>query len=125
MRAVAWLVSVAALACGTTALAETLTCTDWQGIRTCSSPGGCVSHETQWQGRTYRSDNRGDTWSTSRWEGMDITTVTPPPERAASEPLQSGCHQLQCKAPYIPQLPTSGRRILIAGAQMARSALTR
>ena len=27
-------------------------CSTWQGIRTCSSPDGYVSHETQWQGVT-------------------------------------------------------------------------
>ena len=65
----------AALTSMTSASADTLTCSDWQGIRTCSSPGGYVSHETQWQGRTYGSDNRGDTWSTSRWQGIETTTV--------------------------------------------------
>ena len=61
--------------------AETLTCTDWQGIRTCSSPGGYTSHELQWQGMTIGDDNQGRRWSTSRWQGFTTTTVTPPPDR--------------------------------------------
>ena len=57
---------------------QTLTCSTWQGITTCSSPGGYLSHETEWQGRTNGWDNQGDTWSTSRWQGIETTTVTPP-----------------------------------------------
>jgi hypothetical protein len=34
------------------ALAETLTCSRWLDITTCSSPSGYVSHETEWMGRT-------------------------------------------------------------------------
>ena len=65
----------------TPVLAETLTCTDWQGIRTCQDSHDYVSHETQWQGMTHGSDNRGDTWSTSRWQGLTTTTVSPRSER--------------------------------------------
>jgi hypothetical protein len=43
---------------------ETLTCSQWQGIRTCSGPNGYVS-QTERLGRTNGWDNRGDTWSTS------------------------------------------------------------
>ena len=48
MRAVAWLVSVGALLARSkpAVSGETLYCTDWQGIRTCSSPDGHVSHES-------------------------------------------------------------------------------
>jgi hypothetical protein len=54
MRAVAWLVSVGALLAPSMlpASGETLYCTDWQGIRTCSSPDGRVSH-LQWQGMSF------------------------------------------------------------------------
>ena len=37
---------------------ETLTCTEWQGIRTCASNDGYVSHETRWQGITSHWDNQ-------------------------------------------------------------------
>jgi hypothetical protein len=69
MHPVAWLgLVVAALIQSSATLdADTLICSTWQGIRTCSSPGGYVSHETQWQDRTYGSDNGGTRWSTSRW----------------------------------------------------------
>jgi hypothetical protein len=30
----------------------------WQQITTCSSPGGYVSHESQWQGVTTGDDNQ-------------------------------------------------------------------
>jgi hypothetical protein len=36
---------------------EALTCTDWQGIRTCADAHGYVSRETQWQGMTFFWDN--------------------------------------------------------------------
>ena len=60
------------------ALAETLTCSVWQGIRTCADAHGYVSHETQWQGMIIRDDNRSNSGTTSRWQGIDTTTVTPP-----------------------------------------------
>jgi hypothetical protein len=63
------------------ALAETLTCSTWQGVRTCTDAHGYVSHETEWQGMTNGWDNRGARWTTSRWQDREITTVTPPPER--------------------------------------------
>jgi hypothetical protein len=34
-----------------------LTCSTWQGITTCSSPDGYVSHETTWNGITTGDDN--------------------------------------------------------------------
>jgi hypothetical protein len=63
------------------ASAETLTCSTWQGMRTCTSPGGYVSHESTWNGFTTGDDNRGDRWTTSRWQDREITTVTPRQER--------------------------------------------
>jgi hypothetical protein len=60
------------------ALADPLHCSRWQGLTTCSSPDGYVSHETQWRGRTNGWDNRGDTWSTSRWQDFETTTVERP-----------------------------------------------
>ena len=55
MRAVAWLVSVRTLLAPSmpAVSGETLYCTDWQGIRTCSSPDGRVSNELQRQGMTF------------------------------------------------------------------------
>jgi hypothetical protein len=54
-----------------------LTCSTWNGIRTCSSPDGYLSHESTWNGITTGDDNRGDRWTTSRWRNT-TTTVTPP-----------------------------------------------
>ena len=34
--------------------AEPVTCSTWNGIRTCTGPGGYVSHETTWNGITTR-----------------------------------------------------------------------
>jgi hypothetical protein len=79
MRAI--IAVAAALASMTPALAETLTCSTWQDIRTWQDGHGYVSHETQWQDRTYGSDSDGTRWSTSRWQGFTTTTVTPPPDR--------------------------------------------
>jgi hypothetical protein len=46
----------------TPALAETLTCSMWQGIRTCQDAHGYTSHETQWQGMTTGQDSDGNRW---------------------------------------------------------------
>ena len=81
MRAVAWLVSVTAVSPSMPALAETLTCSTWQGIRTCTDAHGYVSHETLWQGFTIGDDNQGAHWTTSGWRDTTITTVTPPDPR--------------------------------------------
>ena len=70
MRPIAWLV-----------VAAVVTCSTWQGIRTCTDAHGYVSHETQWQGMTIGDDNRGSRWTTSRWQGIDTTTITPPARR--------------------------------------------
>ena len=59
-------------------VAAVLTCSTWPGIRTCSDAHGHVSYETQWQGMTNGWDNQGDRWTTSRWRGIDITTISPP-----------------------------------------------
>ena len=58
-----------------TALWATLTCTDWQGIRTCVDGHGYVAHESAWQGRTNGWDNKGNTWSTSQWQDQTIITL--------------------------------------------------
>jgi hypothetical protein len=74
MRPIALLATVAVLTQSTATLgSETLTCSTWQGMRTCQDAYGYVSHETEWQGRTNGWDNRGDTWSTSRWRDTDNT----------------------------------------------------
>ena len=41
-------------------VAAVLTCSTWQGVRTCSSPDGYVSHESTWSGITTGDDNQGD-----------------------------------------------------------------
>jgi hypothetical protein len=61
----------------TSALARPVYCSVWNGIRTCSSPDGYVSHETTWNGITTGDDNQGDHWTTSRWRDIETTTVEP------------------------------------------------
>jgi hypothetical protein len=68
---------IIALMATATASAQTLTCSTWQGIRTCTDPSGYVSHESTWNGITTGDDNRGDRWSTSRWQDRETTTITP------------------------------------------------
>jgi hypothetical protein len=58
VRVIAWLVSVTRLR--RPALAETLTCSTWQGIRTCTDA-------PERQGMTL--GNEGNCWTTSRWQG--------------------------------------------------------
>jgi hypothetical protein len=79
MRAIiiASLVSAITLTSMSPASAGTLTCTDWQGIRTCQDGHSYVSRETQWQGFTIGSDSDGNKWTTSRWQGFETTTITP------------------------------------------------
>jgi hypothetical protein len=62
-------------------LADSIYCSTWQGITTCSGPAGYTSTEMQWQGMTLGQDSGGNPWTSSRWQGFDITTVTPPPGR--------------------------------------------
>jgi hypothetical protein len=83
MRLIAWLsLVVAALVHSSgTVNAQTLTCSTWQGFRTCTSADGYVSHESTWNGITTGEDNRGDHWSTSQWQDHETTTVTPRQER--------------------------------------------
>jgi hypothetical protein len=37
-----------------------------------------VSHEWDWNGITIGDDNRGNRWTTSRWQGFTTTTVERP-----------------------------------------------
>jgi hypothetical protein len=77
-----WLGIFVALTSITPALAETLTCsTSFQGYRVCQGPGGYRSTEWSRYGMQFGDDNRGTRWTTSRWQGIDITTITPPPDR--------------------------------------------
>jgi hypothetical protein len=57
---------------------RTLTCSTWQGITTCQGPGGYRSTEWDRDGMRFGQDNQGDRWTTSRWQGIETTTVTPP-----------------------------------------------
>jgi hypothetical protein len=61
--------------------AETLYCSTWQGIRTCSSPDGYRSTEWSRDGMRFGQDSDGYRWTTSRWRDTTITTLKPPPER--------------------------------------------
>jgi hypothetical protein len=64
------------------ASAQTLTCsTSFQGYRVCQGPDGYRSTEWDRDGMRFGDDNRGDRWSTSRWQDREITTVTPRQER--------------------------------------------
>ena len=58
--------------------AETLYCSTWNGVRTCSSPGGYVTHESTWPGVTSGQDSDGNRWRTSRWRDFTTTTVERP-----------------------------------------------
>lgn len=66
---------------GATLDSQPLTCSTWQGITTCSSPDGHVSHEWNRDGMRFGDDNRGDRWTTSRWRDIETTTVEQPRAR--------------------------------------------
>jgi hypothetical protein len=59
---------------GSAALADPIYCSTWQGVRTCSSPGGYLSHEWSRDGMRFGQDSDGNRWTSSRWQGK-----TPPP----------------------------------------------
>jgi hypothetical protein len=61
--------------------AQTLTCSTWQGFRTCQDAHGYRSTEWERQGMRFGQDNRGDRWSTSQWRDTTITTLSPAPGR--------------------------------------------
>jgi hypothetical protein len=62
----------------TPAPADSVTCsTTFQGYRVCQGPDGYRSTETQRQGMTIGQDSDGDRWTTSRWMGVETTTVKP------------------------------------------------
>ena len=42
------------------ALAVVITCLTWNGVRTCSSPNGYVSHESTWNGIRRRHSMSAD-----------------------------------------------------------------
>jgi hypothetical protein len=71
-----WMLIIAAY--GSALAGEPVTCsTSFQGYRVCSGPGGYRSVETPWQGMTIGLDSDGNRWTTSRWQGVDTTTVEP------------------------------------------------
>jgi hypothetical protein len=54
-------ITVAALAHSvTSALADSITCSDWQYMRLCQGPGGYTSTESRWQGMTLGQDSDGN-----------------------------------------------------------------
>ena len=72
---------ILALMAAAPAYALPLTCSTWQGFRTCTDASGYVSHESTWNGLTSGSDNRGASWTTSTWQDQETTTLTPRQER--------------------------------------------
>jgi hypothetical protein len=61
------------------ALADSIYCsTSFQGYRVCQDSQGY--HSTEWDrgGMTIGQDSDGRRWTTSRWQGIEMTTVTPP-----------------------------------------------
>jgi hypothetical protein len=54
----------------------TLTCTDWQGIKTCTDGRGYVSHETERIDATDGWDSNGDSWTITHWMGQSTITIT-------------------------------------------------
>ena len=61
----------------TSALGETLTCSERQGIATCIGPGGYVSHETTWHDMVLGTDNWGNRWAETNWNGRKIIEIKP------------------------------------------------
>jgi hypothetical protein len=72
------IIAVAALAQSSGTVGQTLTCSTWQGVRTCSGTNGYMSHEWKRDGMTIGEDNQDDRWTSWRWRDTTITTTTPP-----------------------------------------------
>ena len=78
-RLVASLVTAAALIGVSPALAAPLYCsTSFQGYRVCQDSQGYRSTEWDRDGMRFGQDNQGNLWTTSRWQGIETTTVEPP-----------------------------------------------
>jgi hypothetical protein len=75
------IIAVSAALVSSPVSAQPVYCSVWNGITTCSSPDGYVSHETTRNGITTGDDNQGNRWSMSRWRDIETTTVTPRQER--------------------------------------------
>jgi hypothetical protein len=72
-------VVIAVLLAGGPARAETVYCsTSFQGYRICSGPGGYRSTEWDRDGMLFEEDSDGNRWTTSRWQGLETTTVEGP-----------------------------------------------
>jgi hypothetical protein len=75
MRAV---IIVAMLLSSDLTLAETLRfTTSFQGYKICDDGHGNKSTEWSRDGTRFGQDSDGNRWTTSRWQGIDTTTVTP------------------------------------------------
>jgi hypothetical protein len=84
MRLLAWLGLVVAVLVHSTAAVggDPLYCsTSFQGYRVCQGQDGYRSTEWGRDGMRFGQDNQGDRWSTSRWQGIETTTVEPHPGR--------------------------------------------
>ena len=72
------LMLAAALMAGA-AQAQTVNCsTSFQGYRVCQNSQGYRSTEWDRDGMRFGQDNQGNRWTTSRWQGIETTTVEPP-----------------------------------------------
>ena len=76
MRAI--IILTAALIQSAAAMGETLTCSTFQGYRVCQDLHGYRSTEWDRDGMTIGQDSDGRRWTTSRWQGIETTTVEPP-----------------------------------------------
>ena len=71
-----WIIAIAgAILWAVAAHAETLTCSTWQGIKTCQGPDGYKSTESVRQGITTGSDNQGNRSSSTTWHGRETTII--------------------------------------------------
>lgn len=77
MRAI--IILTTALIQSAAALGEPLYCsTSFQGYRVCQDLHGYRSTEWDRDGMTIGQDSDGNRWTTSRWQGIETTTVEPP-----------------------------------------------
>jgi hypothetical protein len=56
--------------------ALTVTCSEWNGIKTCHGPNGYHSTESTWNNVTTGQDNNS-TWRVFHWNNQDTIQVTP------------------------------------------------
>ena len=77
MRRIAIIIALLTALFPSIASAQTMTCSrSFQGYLVCQGPHGYRSTEWDRDGMRFGQDNQGNRWTTSRWQGIETTTIS-------------------------------------------------